>query len=531
MKHLYLILLLGAAVSIKPAGMACTNILVTRGASADGSTFMFYSNDGEWLYHLNLHPAADHAPGDSLEFVNRFGARGKIHQAPHTYAVLGFHMNEHQLSIGETTFTGREELWNKALCLEYWHLMTLALERASNAREAIQVIAAIVEQYGYGSEGESISIVDPYEAWILEIVGTGNGGKGGIWVAVKIPDGCISAHANMSRIGEFPLDDPENCLYSPDVVSFAIEKGYYDPASGRPFRFNEAYNPPAPDRLKYCETRVWSIFRRAAPSLNLSPDYHRGVKGAERYPLWIKPDHKLGLQDVIGLARDHYEGTPYDLTRGIDAGPFNNPNRCRPIAWQCDSVQYSWERPISTINSAFSIIAQGRSWLPADVGGILWFGEDDTYVTCYIPVYCGATAIPEPYRTGDLNKFSWQSAFWVFNFASNYINLRYSCMIKDLQQVQKELETTFIVGQDSITAAALGMKGKERAVFLTGCTGAYGMMAFNKWTELGEHLITKYNDGYIKDEKGSPQEAGYPDEWKRIISGSNPGKFRIPRWE
>ncbi len=274
----------------------CTNLLVTKGASADGSAFLVYTNDGEWLYQLTNKAAADHQPGDSLEFpAGKNGKPGKISQVPHTFAVIGFQMNEHQLAVGETTFTGREELWNHSKYLQYWHLMSLALERAKTAREAILVITSLVEEYGYGSEGESFSLVDPNEAWILEMVGTGDGGEGAIWVAVKIPDGNIAAHANMARIGEFPLNDPENCLYSKNAISFAIEKGYFKPESGEPFRFNEVYNPHSPDRLKYCESRVWSLFRRAAPSLELSSDYHRGVEGAERYPLWIKPDKKIAL--------------------------------------------------------------------------------------------------------------------------------------------------------------------------------------------------------------------------------------------
>ncbi|MCD4680406.1 MAG: C69 family dipeptidase, partial [Bacteroidales bacterium] len=264
---------------------SCTNYIVTKGASKDGSTFLVYTNDGEWLYKPGITSAKDHNEGDSLSFGSRSGVKGKIPQISHTYAVLGFQMNEFQVAIGETTFTGREELWNKSKYLEYWHFMNLALERAKTAREAVIVITSLAEKYGYGSEGESFSIIDPEEVWILEMVGTGTGGEGAIWVALKIPDGYISAHANMARIGEFPTNDPDNCMYSDNVVSFAIEKGYYNPESGKQFRFNDAYNPPSPDRLKYCESRVWSLFSKTAPLLNLSTDYHRGVNGATRYPL------------------------------------------------------------------------------------------------------------------------------------------------------------------------------------------------------------------------------------------------------
>lgn len=504
----------------------CTNLLVTKGASKDSSTYLVYTNDGEWLYRLDKTPARDHQPGDSIEFTNRYGVKGKIPQLPHTFAVVGFQMNEHQVAIGETTFVGREELWNKSKYLEYWHFMRLALERSETAREAIEVITSLAEKYGYGSEGESFSIIDPEEAWILEMVGTGDGGEGAIWVAVRIPDGYISAHANMARIGEFPLDDPENCLYSDNVISFAVEKGYYDPASGEAFRFNEAYCPPTPERLKYCETRVWSLFRRAAPSLELSPDYHRAVPGAERYPLFIKPDEKISLKDIINLVRDHYEGTDFDMTKGIDAGPFGSPNRWRPLEWGIDSAKYSWERPISIYNSAFSYIAQVRSWLPDEVGGTVWFGVDDTYFTCYFPVYCGVTDISEPFTKGNINDFSWESAWWAFNFVSNFANLKYSYMIRDIQKVQSELENKIIMEQDSIIDQALKLQDQERIEFLTDYSKNTGEEIHKRWIELGEFLIMKYNDGYVKDTNYRITSPGYPDDWKKSMIQVYPDKFK-----
>lgn len=510
----------------------CTNIIVTPGASKDGSAFLVYTNDGEWLYQLTKTPAKDHKPGDSIPFpAGKNGHPGKIHQVAHTYALIGFQMNEHQLAIGETTFTGREELWNHTKFLQYWHLMQLALERAKTAREAIAVITSLVEQYGYGSEGESISIVDKKEAWILEIIGTGNGGEGAVWVAMKIQDGYISAHANMARIGEFPLNDPENCLYSKNVISFAVEKGYYNPALGVPFRFNEVYNPPSPDRLKYCESRVWTIFRRAAPSVNLSPDYHRGVQGAERYPLWIMPDEKLSLENVVSLVRDHYEGTPYDMTIGLDAGPYGSPYRWRPLSWKtADSTLCSWERSVSTSNTAFSYIGQIRPWLPDDFGGICWFGVDDTYFTCYVPVFVGNNSIPTPFTVGDINKFSRESMWWAFNFVSNFANLKYSYMIKDIQKVQSALEKEMVSQTDSLTLALQKIPKKSRAEITTSFSNHWGNRVLSEWVELGEMLITKYNDGYVKDENGSIKETGYPDTWKEEIYRLHPEKFRIPVW-
>jgi dipeptidase len=529
MNKLFLLFFLLISIS----GYNCTNLIVTKGASTDGSAFLVYTNDGEWLYRLSNKPAADHQPGDSLTFRSgRNNVEGKIHQVSHTYAVIGFQMNEHQLAVGETTFTGREELWNHTKYLQYWHLMSLALERAKTAREAVEVITSIVEQYGYGSEGESFSLVDPNEAWILEMIGTGDGGEGAIWVARKIPDGMISAHANMARIGEFPLDDPDNCLYSENVISFAVEKGYYNPDSGEPFRFNEAYNPASPDRLKYCESRVWSLFRRAAPSVGFSPDYHRGVQGAERYPLWIAPENKLSLEDVMALVRDHYEDTDYDMTEGMDAGPFGNPNRWRPLYWDDDEgKRYSWERPISTYNTCFSFIGQMRSWLPDDVGGVCWFGVDDTYFTCYVPIFVGNTSVPEPFTRGDINKFSWDSMWWAFNFVSNFANVKYSYMIKDIQQVQHTLESEMIREQNMIADAVKNMPKDERTDKLTSFSNNWGTKVHARWIELGEALITKYNDGYVKNETGKIEEVGYPGAWKDQLNNLYPEKYKINTWE
>ncbi len=526
----YLLLIFLFSLIISESVYPCTNYLVTKGASKDGSTFLVYTNDGEWLYKPGITPAKDHKEGGSVSFTSRSGVKGKIPQILHTHAVVGFQMNEFQVAIGETTFTGREELWNKSKYLEYWHFMSLALLRAKTAREAVMVITSLAEKYGYGSEGESFSIIDPEEAWILEMIGTGTGGEGAIWVAVKIPDGYVSAHANMARIGEFPKNDPDNCLYSDNVESFAIEKGYYDPASGKPFAFNEAYNPPSPDRLKYCESRVWMLFDKTAPSLKLSSNYHRGVEDAERYPLWIKPDNKIGLEEIISMIRDHYEGTPYDMTEGIEAGPFGNPNRIRPLNWEVDGEKCSWERPVSTYNTAFSFIAQARSYLPDEIGGIVWFGVDDTYFSCYVPFYCSITEIPKPFTIGDINKYSRESAWWSFNFVSNFANIRYSYMIKDIQKVQEELEHSFFVMQDSVETKAKQLKKKKRIRFLTEYSAFQGELAHKKWNELGEHLITKYNDGYIKNDKGHPEEAGYPEEWYKNLIILEPEKFKIPYW-
>lgn len=522
--------LLAAVAVINPQSRACTSLLVTAGASSDGSVRITYTCDGEFLPHLEYEPAADHQPGDSLEIVDWDDqARGRIAQVEHTYARVHL-MNEHQLVIGESTFDGRQELENPEGTLGYWDLIALALQRARTAREAIDVMTGLVAEYGYRSTGESISIADTKEAWILEIIGPGPGGSGAEWVAMKVPDGYISAHANKARIGEFPLDDPENCLYSENVISFAVEKGYYDPASGEPFRFCDAYCPATPFNLRACEGRVWSIFCRAAPSQEFSPDYHRGVPGAEPYPLWIKPDKPLTMLEVFDLMRDHYEGTDFDMTKGIDAGPYGSPYRWRPLKWELDGDEYCWERAVSTQQTAFSVVSQSRSWLPNPIGGVLWYGVDDTYMTCYTPLYCGVNMVPESFAVGELKKFSWDSAWWVFNFVSNFANLAYSFMMPEIQAVQGELEKAAIADQPTIdrTARALYETDPEQAAaYLTSYSVEQGEKVVRRWRELGEHLITKYNDGYMQDQDGNPTNKGYPESWLRRVIESDSAQYRL----
>ena len=525
-KNLFTLLFLISAIT----AFSCTNFIVTKGASADGSTMMVYTNDGEWLYHLQMYPHEKHEAKDVIKF-NIPGTEDflDIPQPSETYKKLGFHMNEHQVAIGETTFTGREELWNQNFPLKYWHLMSLALDRAKTAREAVEVITSLVEKYGYGSEGESFSIIDPNEAWILEMIGVGDGKLGANWVAMKIPDGAISAHANKARIGTFPLDDPENCLYSENVIDFAIEKGFFDPENGEPFRFNQAYNPISPDRLRYCESRVWSLFRRAAPEQEFSSDYHRGVQGAERYPLWIFPEKKLSIKDVMGLVRDHYEGTEIDMTKGLEAGPFGTPQRWRPLSWEDNGKTYAWERPISTYNTCFSFIAQAKSQMP-NLGGTCWFGFDDTYFTVYLPIFMKINETPESYRKGDIRQYDPSSMWWAMNFVSNYANLKYSYMIKDIQEVQNKLEDQMIAEQDSLIMRYYNKMLEDKQVVLQNYVDSRAELILEEWNQLGYKLIAKYNDGYIKPDSAGMLSPGYPEEWKKNIIEQNPDKHLIPDW-
>lgn len=513
---------------------ACSSLLVTKGASQDGSVMITYTCDGEFHPILENRPAADYHPGDSLEITDWRGKTyGVIDQVEHTYAVVGM-MNEHQLAIGETTFDGRKELHNPDGLLSYWDLIDLALQRARTAREAITVMTDLVAEYGYRSTGESFSIADPHEVWIMEMIGPGEGGPGAQWVALRVPDGYIAAHANKARIGTFPTDDPQNCLYSENVMSFAVDKGYYDPKSGEPFSFCDAYCPADPNNLKFCETRVWSFFRRAAPSLNLSPDYNRAVKGAERYPLWIKPDKKLTVGDVFSLMRDHYEGTEFDLTQGIDAGPYGCPYRWRPLTWTIDSVEYGWERAISTQQTAYSFVSQSRSWMVNAVGGVFWYGVDDTWTTCYTPLYCGISALPKSYTVGSGQEFSWESAWWVFNLAANYANLKYSYMMPEIQALREEIEGNYLKLQPAVEKQALSLAQSDPQMltqFLTDYSVSHGEQLVERWRELTRHLITKYNDGYVKDETGRARDKGYPEGWLRQVLKERPGHFRLKERE
>ncbi len=532
----FLTAILTAIIMTVPSSPAssCTNMLVTRGASADGSVMITYTCDGEFHPHMSYTPPADYEPGDSLELRGWDGKlQGKIAQVAHTYGIVHL-MNEHQLVIGETTFTGREELQNPEGMLHYWYLMRIALQRAKTAREAVEIMGALVAEYGYRSTGESISIGDKEEAWLFEIIGKGPGRKGAVWVAMRIPDGYICAHANQARISEFPLDDKKNCLYAPDVIDLAVEMGYYDPDSGEPFSFTDAYCPAPPQKLRYCATRVWSLFRRAAPSKEFSPDYHRGVKGAEPYPLWIKPDEKLTREDAFALMRDHYEGTDYDMCQGVDAGQFCSPNRWRPMDWEIDGEIYSWERPVSTQQTGFSFVSQSRKDMPDAIGGVYWYGLDDTYFSVYVPFYACTDRIPEVFATGRMSEFSWDSGWWVFNFVANYANLRYELMKVDIQAVQKELEDNLTAMQSAVEKAALELYKQDpdlARVYLTDYSEASANRVVKRYTQLAEDLIRKYNDGYVQHEPGRAEEEGYTEEWLRKVLRHHPEKYRLQRWE
>lgn len=515
-------ILIVAAVNV-PA-RACTNFLITRGASTDGSTMITYSADAHVLYgELYYTPAAVHRPGAMLEvFEWDTGKRlGEIRQVPETYRVVG-NMNEHQVAIGETTWGGREELKDPAGIMDYGSLMYIALQRAKSAREAIKVMTDLVAEYGYYSTGESMSIADPEEVWLFEIIGKGPSNKGAVWVARKVPDGYICGHANAARIRQFPLNDPENTIYSHDVISFARERGYFN-GKDEEFSFADTYAPLDYGALRFCDARVWCMFNRAAPSKQLSDDWVTGKEGAEPIPLWIKPDEKLSVHDVMELMRDHFEGTALDMTADVGAGPYELPYRWRPLTWEAGDKEYFNERATSTQQTGFSFVSQSRGWLPDPIGGVLWFGVDDTYSTVYVPMYCGITRVPKAFAvgTGDFHHVTMDSAFWVFNYVSNFAYLRYRDMIKDVQRVQRELEGRFLANQPRVDEAALALHKQSPRLaidYLTDYSVACGDETVARWRKLGEFLLYKYLDGNVKDELGNVTHPGYPESWYRRVA-------------
>lgn len=509
----------------------CTNVLVSKGASKDGSTMITYSADGSFAPRLLLVKAQKYKVGEMVDVMGweDYEVRGQVKAVGESYAVVGL-INQFQVSIGETTTGGRRELYNKEGMLDYDGLMFLALKRAKTAREAIVIIDQLVTEYGYGSSGESFSIADKKEVWLMEIIGKGPGVKGANWVAARVPDGCISAHANQSRIREFPLDDPENWLYSKDIIDFAVEKGYYDPNSGKPFSFRDVYHGEMDAMTKrVCAGRVWAIYNSVSPG-KYSPDYFRGKPGVEDYPLFIKPDNKLDVRDVMELMRDHFEGTPYDMTKGIDAGPYGSPYRWRGLGFKVDEQQYTWERPISTMQAGFVMLCQSRDWLPDEVGGVYWYTPDDANTSVFLPLYCGISSLPENYTKGDYNKLDFESAWWVFNVLSNFTYDRYSVIHPEIEKVQKKLEQNFVEMMEVVdkTAAELGKKNPELMVkYLTQYSVSTGDELFRTWKALMETTLMRHIDFAIHGEDESARTP-YPEEWLRRVIKERGEYLKLP---
>jgi dipeptidase len=539
MKNATLIFAIFAVLALalpNPTAQACTNFLITKGASADGSTMITYSADSHELYgELYYWPARKHPAGTKLDIYEWDTGKylGQIDQAAETYSVVGL-MNEHQVSVGETTWGGREELYDPKAIVDYGSLMFLALQRAKTAREAIKVMTDLVAEYGYASSGETFSIADPNEVWIMDLIGKGPGNTGAAWVARKVPDGYISGHANAARIRQFPLHDP-NTLYAPDVISFAREKGYFT-GKDADFSFADAYNPADFGTLRFCDARVWCMFNRAAPAHPIPSAWAKGDENAEPLPLWIKPDRKLTVSDLMGFMRDHFEGTELDMTKDVGAGPYDLPYRWRPLTWKVGDNEYLNERAVSTQQTGFSFVAQARSWMPGPIGGIFWFGVDDTYSTVYFPVYCGVTDVPKSYAvgTGSFEEFSWDSAWWVFNWVANYAYSRYSEMIVDIQVVQRDLEHQFLSETKEIDSAALALHKESPRLakdYLTAYTKKTGDDVVARWRKLGEHLLYKYVDGNLKTELGEVTHPGYPKSWYEKVAAATGDQLLVSKLE
>ncbi len=522
----------------------CTNFLVGKKASKDGSTIISYSADSYNLYGELYHwPAAKYEAGTMLKVYEWDSGKylGEIPQALQTYNVVG-NMNEHQLAIGETTFGGRPELQDKKGIMDYGSLIYITLQRAKNAREAIKIMTDLVTEHGFYSSGESFSIADPNEVWVMEMIGKGEGNKGAVWVAVRIPDDCVSAHANQARIQQFSLNDPYNCIYSSDVISFAKERGYYS-GKDEDFSFAQAYAPLDFGALRFCEARVWSFFNRVNSNMGEYVTYAQG-KTTDPMPLYIKPDEKLSARDIQNLMRDHYEDTELDWRYDLGAGPFNSPYRWSPLTYEVDSVAYCNERPIATQQTGFSFVAQMRSWLPNPVGGILWFGIDDAAQTVYFPFYCGHTQVPHEMEVGngDLLTYSETSAFWTHNLVSNLVYMRYSDKIKDLQKVQNKLEDSFEQAQTEIESKAQELYNNshtEAVKYLTDYTNSLVKDGMEEWKKLGQYLLVKYIDGVVKPEENgkfkrnehgqpaSPIRTGYSNEFYKKVIEQTGDRYKV----
>jgi len=531
------LVLLATLLAAGAALEACTNLLVTKGASKDGSTMITYSADSHTLYgELYFKRGLRHLPGESRDIMEWDTGKflGRIPEAPVTYTRVG-NMNEFQVVIAETTFGGRKELHVPSGIVDYGSLIYIGLERARTAREAIEVMTSLAETYGYASEGESFSIADANEVWILEMIGKGKGQKGALWVAHKLPDGTISAHANQARIRQFPQNDPKNALFSKDLIPFAREKGWFK-GEDKSFSFADTYAPLSFGALRACEARVWSIFNRAAKSQKLSMDFVKAEKGAKPMPLFVKPDQKLDVRDTMELMRDHYEGTEFDMTKDVGAGPYKLPYRWRPMGFKIDGQDYIHERAISTQQTGFSFVSQSRSWLPDAVGGVLWFGVDDTFTTVYVPISCGIKEAPKAFAegTGNFNEFSWDSAFWTFNFVSNYTYTRWSDMIVDVQKVQREFEGLYLTDQAEVDRTALDLYKQNPSLakdYLTQYAAKNTGQLMARWKKLGEFLIWKYLDGNVRNEKGEVTHPKAPEDWLRCIVKDHGDVIKVKKVE
>ena len=534
--------------SLSPS-QACTNFIVGKKASADGSVICTYNADDYGMFiGLAHYPAAKHQKGEMRKVINWDDHRymGEIAEAEETYNVIG-NINEWQVTIGETTFGGREEMVDTTGILDYGSLIYIALQRSKTAREAIQVMTTLVEQYGYASEGETFTICDPNEAWIMEMMGCASDRKLSkertVWVALRIPDEAICGHANQSRISKFNMKDKTgDVLFSKNVVKYARKMGWFS-GKDEDFSFCNTYAFPDFGGRRICDARVWSFFRRYADGMDRYLPWAEGrQKNAEPMPLWVIPNKKLTVADVEAAMRDHYEGTPFALDGDMGGGIWQMPYRPTPLYFSVDGQKYFNERPTSTQQTGFSYVSQMRSWLPREVGGVLWFANDDGNMAPYTPVYCCATEAPRPYHTpgADALTFSMDNAYWVQNWVSNMVYPRYSLMFPTLQQERDSLETAYFASQKAIEDKALTLEGEARVRFLTGYTAQKADQMMVCWRNLATRLIVKFNDMIVKPEengqfKRTPEglgarvtRPGYPEQYARELIRQTGSKFVVP---
>ena len=528
---------------------ACSNFIVGKKASVDGSVMCSYSADDYGMFQYLCHyPATKHAKGEMRKIYdwdsNKY--HGEIPEAAETYNVIG-NINEWQVTIGETTYGGREEMVDSTGIMDYGSLIYVALQRSKSAREAIKVMTTLANTYGYNSEGETFTICDPNEAWIMEMMGKGAGSKGAVWVALRIPDDAICAHANQSRIGKFNMKDKKNVMYAKDVVSFARRKGWFQ-GKDADFSWKMAYAKPDFSGRRFCDARAWAMLNHF---YDMSPylDWALGKNpDAQDMPLWVVPNKKVSVQDVENVMRDHYEGTPLSVADGSDIGGgiWEMPYRPTPLMYKVDGKQYFNERPVSTQQSGFVFVSQMRSWLPREIGGVFWFANDDANMAAFTPVYCSMTQRPECYNTpgADALHFSKKNAYWVCNMTSNMVYPRYSLMFPTLKEVRDSLDNSYFAAQAGVEKKAqeLYAQNPQAAVkYLNDYSVEKAQQMLARWNQLFEFMVVKYNDMIIKptDKNGTfkktpyglgatPVRPGYPEKFAKQLVKQSGDKFLVP---
>ena len=530
------------------AAMACTNFIVGKKASADGSVICSYNADDYGMFvNLAHYPAGVHAKGTMRDIIDwdTKAYHGQIPEAPVTYNVIG-NINEFQVTVGETTYGGREEMVDSTGIIDYGSLIYIALQRSRNAREAIKVMTSLAEKYGYNSEGETFTICDPNEAWIMEMMGCGAGSKGVVWVAQRIPDNAICAHANQSRIGKFNMSDHKNVMYSKNVIAFARKKGWFV-GKDADFSWKMAYAKPDFSGRRFCDARVWAFFNHFTDGFSRYLPWAEGKdENAEDMPLWVIPNKKLSVKDVQMAMRDHYEGTPLATdTLDFGGGVWEMPYRPTPLMFKVNGKSYFNERPTSTQQTGFTYVSQMRSWLPREIGGVLWFGNDDGNMIAYTPIYCGNTVQPECYNTpgADAVTFSTKNAFWVCNWVSNMVYPRYSLMFPELKSVRDSLESSYFANQPNVETKARELYASDKTAalkYLNEYSNDKAQEMLARWNQLAYYLIVKYNDMCVKPTKNGEfirtktgigatvQRPGYPASFARKLVLATGNKFEVP---